>query len=189
MALNTHPWAEELPLLHDHLWARLTQGARDRHAPARFLILATVSESGLPQARTVVLRSADKQAAMLAVYTDIHSEKISALRANPMAALHVWDAAEQLQIRIEANVSILTGEAVSEQWHSLPEHAHTAYSSGPAPGEPIAVSLDYNKTPDESAFAVLRMDVQAIEALHLGQHHRRAVFSRGDNWAGQWLVP
>ncbi|MGO2147748.1 pyridoxamine 5'-phosphate oxidase family protein [Halomonas sp.] len=189
MALNPHFWAEELPLLHDHLWARLIQGVSDRHAPARYLTLATVSESGLPQARTVVLRSADKQAATLAVYTDIHSGKISALRANPMAALHVWDAAEQLQIRMEASVTVLIGEAVSEQWHSLPEHARSAYSSGPAPGKPIAASLDYTKTPDESAFAVLWMDVQAIEALHLGQHHRRAVFSRGDGWAGQWLVP
>ncbi|RUR39104.1 pyridoxamine 5'-phosphate oxidase family protein [Vreelandella populi] len=189
MAISEHPWAEELPLLYDHLWARLTLSVNDRHAPSRYPTLATVSENGMPQARTVVLRDADKQAATLAIYTDIHSEKISALRATPVAALHVWDAAEQLQIRIEANVTLLTGEAISEQWQRLPEHARSAYSSGPAPGEPIADSLAYTKTPDENAFAVLWLDIQAIEALHLGQSHRRAEFSRANNWVGQWLVP
>ncbi|RUR34138.1 pyridoxamine 5'-phosphate oxidase family protein [Vreelandella nanhaiensis] len=189
MALSSHPWAEKLPLLYDHLWARLIQGVGDRHTPARHPTLVTVSENGMPQARTVVLRGADKQAATLAIYTDIHSEKVNALSATPVAALHVWDAGEQLQIRIKANVTILTGESVSEQWQRLPEHTRSAYSSSPAPGEPIADSLAYTKTPDKSAFAVLWLDIQAIEALHLGQCHRRAAFKRTDNWAGQWLVP
>lgn len=189
MAINPPPWVEELPLLYDHLWECLIQGVNDRHAPARHPTLATVSESGMPQARTVVLRSADKQPATLAVYTDIHSEKINALRANPVAALHVWDAHEQLQTRIEASATILTGETVREQWQRLPEHARSAYSSGPAPGEPIADSLTYTKTPDEAAFAVLLFEIQAIEALHLGQDHHRAMFLREDDWAGQWLVP
>lgn len=189
MAKSEHPWAEELPLLYDHLWARLTQGVSDRHTPARYPTLATVSKNGMPQARTVVLRDVDKQAATLAVYTDIHSEKVNALRATPVAALHVWDASERLQIRIEAKVTILTGEAVSEQWQCLPENARNAYSSGLAPGEPIADSIAYTKTQNENAFAVLYLEVQTIEALHLVQHHRRAVFKRADNWAGQWLVP
>ncbi|MBP5981750.1 MAG: pyridoxamine 5'-phosphate oxidase family protein [Halomonas sp.] len=189
MAFSPQPWTEELPQLYDYLWERLIQGVNDRHAPTRHPTLATVSESGMPQARTVVLRSADKQAATLAIYTDIHSDKINALHANPVAALHVWDTHEKLQTRIEASATILTGEAVREQWQRLPEHARSAYSSGPAPGEPIADSLAYTKTPDETAFAVLLFEIQAIEALHLGQHHRRAVFKRADSWVGQWLVP
>ncbi|MBE0463864.1 MAG: pyridoxamine 5'-phosphate oxidase family protein [Halomonadaceae bacterium] len=189
MAISEPRWVEELPRLYAHLWACLTQGVNAHHAAARHPTLATVSANGMPQARTVVLREADKQAATLATYTDIHSDKIAALRANPVAALHVWDAEQMLQCRIEANVTILNGDEVSERWQRIPEHARTAYSRGPAPGEPIADSLDYTKTPAESAFAVLWLDIQAIEALHLGHHHRRAVFKRADNWAGQWLVP
>lgn len=189
MTTSAPSWAEELPLLHSHLWQRLAQGVYDRHAPARHPTLATVSENGMPQARTVVLRGADKQAATLAIYTDIHSEKISALRATPVAALHVWDAVEQLQIRIAANVTTLTGEAVIERWQRLPEHARSAYSSGLVPGQPIANSLAYTKTPDKNAFAVMLLEIQTIDALHLGPNHRRAMFSHADNWAGQWLVP
>ncbi|WP_018918664.1 pyridoxamine 5'-phosphate oxidase family protein [Vreelandella zhanjiangensis] len=189
MATSKHPWAEELPLLYDHLWKCLTRGISDRDAAARHPTLATVNKSGMPQARTVVLREADQQAATLATYTDIHSDKIASLRVNPAAALHIWDAEQKLQLRVEANVTILNGDEVSERWQRIPEHARTAYSRGPAPGEPIANSLDYTKTPAENAFAVLWLDIQAIEALHLGQHHRRAIFKRANNWAGQWLVP
>ncbi|WP_447553557.1 pyridoxamine 5'-phosphate oxidase family protein [Vreelandella sp. EE22] len=189
MPTNEHSWAEALPLLYNHLWACLAQGVNDRHGPARQPTLVTVSEIGQPQARTIVLREADKQAATLATYTDIHSDKIGALRAHPAAALHIWHAEQKLQLRIEANVTILSGDEVSERWQRIPEHARTAYSCGPAPGEPIADSLAYTKTPAQSAFAVLWLEVQAIEALHLGQQHRRAVFKRADEWAGQWRVP
>ncbi|MBZ5488075.1 pyridoxamine 5'-phosphate oxidase family protein [Halomonas aquamarina] len=189
MATSEHPWAEALPLLYNHLWACLTQGVNDRHAPARQPTLATVSENGMPQARTVVLREADPQAATLATYTDIHSHKIAALRAHPVAALHVWDAEQKLQLRLEADVTLLSGEEASARWQQIPEHARAAYSSGSAPGEPIAEALAYTKTPAQNAFAVLWFEVKAIEALHLGRQHRRAVFKRADNWAGQWLVP
>ncbi|RUR29478.1 pyridoxamine 5'-phosphate oxidase [Vreelandella andesensis] len=184
-----HTWAETLPQLYDHLWARLIRGVHDRHAPARHPTLATVSTNGMPQARTVVLRSVDKQAATLALYTDIHSDKVSALRANPVAALHVWDASAHLQTRIEAGVTILTGDAAYEHWQRVPEHSRSAYSSGSAPGEPIADSLAYTKTPDQQAFAVLLFHINTIDALHLGPQHRRALFSREDHWAGQWLIP
>jgi len=186
---NPHPWAETLPLLYEHLWARLIRGVHDRHAPARHPVLATVSAQGVPQARTLVLRGADKPAATLTFYTDLHSAKVEELRTSPLAALHVWDASAHLQTRIEASVTLLTGDDVSDIWQRLPEHSRLAYSSGPAPGTPIDDSLVYSKTPDQSAFAVLRLDIQAIDALHLGPDHRRARFSRADDWAGQWLVP
>lgn len=186
---NPHPWAETLPQLYDHLWARLIRGVHDRHAPARHPVLATVNAQGVPQARTVVLREADKQAASLTFYTDLHSAKISELIATPKASLHIWDASAHLQTRIHADVSILSGDDVRERWKNVPERSRSAYSAGPAPGQPIADSLAYTKTPDQAAFAVLHLDIQSIDALHLGPDHRRAHFSRADHWAGQWLVP
>ncbi|MCA1773353.1 MAG: pyridoxamine 5'-phosphate oxidase family protein [Halomonas sp.] len=186
---NPHPWAADLGLLHDHIWSRLIRGVHDRHAPTRHPTLATVSANGMPQARTVVLRDADKQAATLTLYTDLHSAKVTELRANLLAELHVWDPSAHLQIRLAAEVTILEGAEVAERWQRLPEHSRSAYSSGLAPGKPIADSLAYAKTPDQTAFGVLRLDIQTIDALHLGPDHRRAGFSRADHWEGQWRVP
>ncbi len=189
MTTDPHPWAAELESLHAHLWARLSRGVHDRHAPARHPTLATVGAEGLPQARTVVLRAADARAGTLHLYTDRQSAKVAELQANPLAALHVWDPSAHLQIRIEAQVAIQTGADVANTWARIPEPSRYAYSSTATPGRPIPEALAYSKTPDPTSFALLCLTVRAIDALHLGPDHRRARFERADEWAGQWLVP
>lgn len=189
MSRDPHPWAADLAALHAQVWTRLSRGVHDRHAAARHPTLATIGTDGLPQARTVVLRAAEKSAATLDIHTDIHSAKVAELRANPRAALHVWDAAPHLQIRIEAEVEILSGTGVTDIWDRVPEASRLAYGSTPAPGQPIEHALAYAKSPDPDAFGVLRLSVQAMDAVHLGPDHRRARFIRDDGWAGQWLAP
>lgn len=182
-------WATDLGTLHAQVWTRLARGARDRHAPARHPTLATLGRDGIPQARTVVLRAADKTAATLDIHTDLHAAKVAELRDTPRAGLHVWDAGPHLQIRIEAEVAILSGRDVAEIWARVPAPSRIAYGSTPAPGQPIPEALGYDKTPDPAAFAVLRLSVTAIDALHLGPQHRRARYVPDDGWAGQWLAP
>ena len=76
MKADPHPWARDLSQLYADVWARLTRGVHDWHAPARHPTLATVTPEGRPQARTVVLRAADKAAGALDIYTDLHSSKV-----------------------------------------------------------------------------------------------------------------
>lgn len=186
---DLHPWAAGLSTLHAQVWARLLRGVHDRRAPARHPALATVGTDGMPQVRTVVLRAADASAATLDLHTDLHSAKVEELRSRPLAALHVWDAAAHLQIRLEAEVAILSGADLTAIWARVPAPSRMAYGSTPAPGQPIAEALAYAKTPDPGAFALLRLSVRAIDAVHLGPDHRRARYLRADDWAGQWLAP
>lgn len=189
-AHDPHPWALDLDTLHYHAWQRLIRGVRDRHAPARHPTLATVSADGFPQARTVVLRAADRSRQHLEIHTNLFSAKVEELRQTPVAALHVWDSGSSLQIRLLADVTIITGADAAAAWSAVPDRSRRAYSSDHRPGKPIASALDYEQTPDPQAFAVLRMELRQMELLHLGnQHHRRALFSRDDDWAGKWLVP
>ncbi len=189
MNADPHPWACDLVPLYAEVWTRLTRGVHDRHAPARHPTLATVTPQGRPRARTVVLRAADKATGTLDIHTDLRSSKIADLRATPFAELHVWDTSAHLQLRIEAHVKILSGEEVQATWRAIPEASRLSYGSDPAPGQPIARSLDYTKTSDPDSFVVLRLVVDSVDALHLGQNHRRAKFDRHDSWAGIWLVP
>ncbi|ATX64643.1 pyridoxamine 5'-phosphate oxidase family protein [Roseinatronobacter bogoriensis] len=186
---DPHPWASDLAELHAQVWTRLARGVRVRRAAARHPTLATVSPAGMPQARTVVLRAADSMSATVDIHTDINSTKVTELRANPLAALHVWDGTAHLQLRLEVRATILTGMDVAEIWALVPETSRIAYGSNPAPGQPVTDGLAYVKHPDPACFAVLRLHVQAMDVLHLGRDHRRARFVRGDNWAGQWLAP
>ena len=189
MSADPHPWAAELASLHAQVWARLLRGVHDRHAPARHPTLATVTPAGMPQARTVVLRAADMAAGSLDIHTDLHSAKVAQVRATPFAALHIWDSAAHLQLRLEAEVAILTGAEVAHIWARVPAPSRLAYGSTPATGQPIAHSLAYRKTPDPASFAVLRLNIGAMDVVHLGPDHRRARFMRADGWAGEWLAP
>lgn len=189
MMADLHPWAAELPDLYAQVWLRLVRGVRDRRAPSRNPTLATVTPDGKPQARTVVLRAADRGVGTLDIHTDLQSSKVADLRAAPFAALHVWDVSTHLQIRIEARVNILTGQDAAILWAGVPEASRLSYGSQPAPGQPIAQSLDYKRHPNSVRFAVLRLTVQSIDALHLGPDHRRARFDRDTDWAGTWLAP
>lgn len=175
-------WFENLEGIRAQVWTRLGV-VRSQIA------LGTISADGWPEVRTVVLRGADPVEQVIEVYTDIKSDKINSLRASPRAALHLWDADLALQIRVQADVKILTGDDVKAQWDTVPDHARQSYGVTPPPGQVIAQALDYRKTSLFDDFAVLSCTVQHIDAVHLGDVHRRAAFSRVGEWGGNWLVP
>jgi len=188
MTADPHAWAHALDTLYDHVWQHLVRGVHDRRAPARHPTLATVSPHGMPKARTVVLRGADKASGRLDIHTHLHSAKVRDIKARPVAALHVWDAGQKLQIRLEAGVECVTGEAAAEAWARVPDAARGVYSAQ-VPGSPMASPIDHDPHPDAGSFAVLHLHVQAMDILHLGVEHRRAVYQRRDHWVGQWVVP
>jgi pyridoxamine 5'-phosphate oxidase len=183
------PWALHLDSLHAAAWQHLARGVQDRHAPTRHPTLATVTPDGRPALRTVVLRSADKASGMLEIHTDLNSEKVAQLQANPAAALHIWDARTHLQIRLQASATLHHGPDVAQIWARVPEAARASYGIRPAPGQPIPEGLAYHKHPDPAAFAVLRLWLTEMDILHLGPEHRRARFTQATDWAGEWLAP
>lgn len=182
-------WFESRDGLYGEVWNTIVQGLANANHPARRPTLATVSPAGWPEARTVVLRAADTHAATVAVYTDINSEKIRSLRASPRAALHIWEPDMALQIRLHATVEIATGEAVKAAWDHLSQSSRESYGVEPWPGQPISHGLDYVKSPNFGSFAVLNCRVATMDVVHLGEQHRRVVFSRSDEWMGRWLSP
>ncbi|MGJ8622734.1 MAG: pyridoxamine 5'-phosphate oxidase family protein [Yoonia sp.] len=178
---------------HDGLWAKawsiLGRGVADARHPARRPTLATVSPTGWPEARTVVLRGADAKAQLVTLHTDLYSDKIKSLDANPRAALHIWVPQQNLQIRLQGEVTVASGAKVRPFWDNIPDHARQSYGVIPPPGTPIANALDYVKDPDPATFAVLTCTLTHIDLVHLGDDHRRVSYSRGGDWQGQWLSP
>ena len=159
----------DLAALLDAAWDALLRGVADRDADLRLLTLATAGTDGWPQARTVVLRGADRAAGRLTVHTDRQSAKVAELAADPRATLLGWDAGAALQVRLRVRVAARDGTA--EEWARVPPASRPAYSGDPA------------------RFTVLTATVEAMDLLHLGPVHRRAVFLRADGWAGVWRAP
>ncbi len=175
---------EDLPAFLDLAWQRL--GCR-KGAAAPLVTLATVAPDGWPEARTVVLRGADRAAGQLEIHTDLATPKVTALRADPRAELVFWDAATDLQIRAALQITIVPQAA--GRWARVPEASRMAYGTSPAPGSPIASAFAYDKTPDPARFAALIGQVLAFDLVHLGPRHRRARFVAAEGWQGMWLAP
>ena len=148
-----------------------------------------VSPDGRPEARTVVLRGADRAMARVEVHTDPMTSKVQSLRARPFAAIHIWEPETQVQIRLNTRVQVLTGAEIADRWERVPDAARASYGTAPAPGTPIEGPFDYTKPGDRSGFAVLLCGIERIDLVHLGRQHRRALYSAEDNWQGVWCAP
>ncbi len=178
-------WAHSLPSLLGEAWRRLEAAEGAARNPA----LATTGHNGAPEIRTVILRSADRQAGTLAFHTDAESPKVAQLRRRPRAAILVWDAEVSLQVRLDARISVLSGSSSSSAWADVPEHARSRYG-GSLPGTPISAPEAAEDGADLARFAVLTAYVHRIDALHLGaSRHRRAVYRIEDGFAGRWVAP
>ncbi len=189
MSGEVHEWARSLETIREQGWKRLLRGVNDRRAAGRHPTLVTVDAEGMPQARTVVLRAADPETAVLKVYSDCNAAKVAEVRQSQSAGIHIWDREAHLQIRILARASVVMGEPVAALWDRIPEHARCNYGTQPAPGKPIDQGLAYERLPNFDDFAVIELAVMQLDLLHLGHEHRRARFERDDGWAGRWLAP
>lgn len=181
--------SSDLKAIYDEAWGMLERGVADRRSPARHPTLATVSPDGQPQARTVVLRAASRAAQTVEFYSDTRAAKLAALGKTPLAVVHVWHPRHKLQIRLLTEVNVASGEAVRDKWERVPDMSRAAYGSVPSPGSVIETATLYQHAPVLDQFAVLTCTVGEIDLLHLGDHHRRAVFKRSDGWVGQWVAP
>ncbi len=186
----SRPSFETLPGTLDQVWQRMARGVADRRAPARHPVLATAGLGGGAAARVVVLRAADRTGARIEVHTDTASGKIAELRADPRAALVIWEPRAQFQIRLTVTATILTGDDAAAHWARIPDGARSNYGGDPAPGTPLGDPAEHTPGATPDRFAVLDLRIEGIETLHLGRtRHRRARFGRADGFAGHWIAP
>lgn len=183
-------WATTLAGIRRKCWDVLEAGVADAASPARRPALASVGLAGDARVRIVVLRGADSAAGLVEVHTDLASEKVAELRRTPRAALLFWMPQDALQIRLSVKMQVLSGDDVAAIWAQVPQGGRMNYGGHPAPGTALADPADHDTTPDACRFAVLRGQITAFEALHLGKDlHRRAQFDVRDDFTGAWVAP
>ncbi|MFN3996657.1 pyridoxamine 5'-phosphate oxidase family protein [Algoriphagus sp.] len=170
----------------------LHRGALDSKHPFRYINLGTIGKTG-PEIRTVVIRSINTNLEFY-IFTDFRSEKVAELSANSSATLHFYHPGKRVQIRIKATSEIHYRDDVSTaNWLKVQGDAQKAYTSNLPPSTPISdpnQGFEWPENGDDSFFAVLKFIPESIEALQLnGLKHLRILFTKSENWEGQWLVP
>lgn len=177
-----------LPGTLDAAWHRLIEGARDAEAPASRLVLATARQDGGAEARIIILRSADRAAARLCFHTDAASAKVEQIRNASAVTLLAWDPVHRFQIRLRATARSRKGNAT--EWASLSASQRRLYGGMQLPGSRPDDPAQVLHAGDPDRFLVVEAQIREIETLWLdAELHRRAVFSRGDGFAGHWRAP
>ncbi|MBC7506121.1 MAG: pyridoxamine 5'-phosphate oxidase family protein [Sandarakinorhabdus sp.] len=187
----------------DMAWRLLGRGAADRRSPVHTPVVTSVDGDGSPDARVMVLRSADRGAALLRFHTDARSPKCAALDGAAVSVL-AYHPGEAVQLRLAGTARILVqGAEVDRIWAASTPFARRCYlleaapgSPLPAPGSGLPAWVEGRKpevaelVPARANFALVMVDVAAVDWLHLAQAgHRRARFAVGDGWQGAWVVP
>lgn len=186
----------------DDAWSRLEAAVRDREHAFRTGVVASAGDDGV-DARTVVLRGADRAAGSLRFHTDRRSAKLAQLQQDHRVAL-VFHG-DGVQVRVRGLASVLAdGDLVEAAWAATASISRRCYLTTAAPGTPSAeptAGLPPDLTmlrpplertaPGRAAFAVVLVHAQSLDWLHLAAHgQRRAGFSRdGERWMATWMVP
>jgi hypothetical protein len=175
----------------------LRDGASARQPAFRTLALASVDADGAPDVRTVILRGFDPDSRTLSVHTDARSAKVAQLRVRPRVALHAWDAAGRLQVRLFGRATLHAADATARAaWAALPALGRHLYRIRQEPGttvaDPSAVSFDdATDTAGFETFVVVEVAYHRLETLRLADHGQiRARFDWTEGGlAAAWLVP
>lgn len=187
----------------DSAWTMLVRGGADRRSALHTPVVTSVTADGLPDARVMVLRKAERAAAMLRFHTDARSPKALALDGGPVTVLG-YDAGASVQLRIGGVAHVLTdGEEVDAIWSASTAFARRCYMATHAPGTVLEAAgsglpadvegrmpSEDELVPARANFAIVKVHVTAIDWLHLAASgHRRALFRSEDGWRGCWLAP
>jgi hypothetical protein len=116
--------------------------------------------------------------------------------ANPRAALHGWDVARRIQLRLTGTATLHAGDEVARlAWEHLRPASRATYRVFPGPGSAVSMPDAPGKAGQDSdgfaAFSVIHLHYHVLEWLHLGHSsHRRARFAWfGNTCEATWLSP
>ncbi|MCA9284067.1 MAG: pyridoxamine 5'-phosphate oxidase family protein [Phycisphaerales bacterium] len=189
------------PVLHHAIdiprlaWERLRRAADDPADLVRLVTLATVTPEGLPAARLMVLRGADRTTGRIWFHTRAKSAKTVDIAALPACCVVVYDPAEMVQLRLVGRGSL----------HTLDDLARGHFEHGALARERmmevVAAPLPDLLWPGSAEelrhavkrqawqhFTVVEMVVESIEWLQaLPDARRRAVLRAEEGWRAEEL--
>ena len=158
---------KEEPLIRVKKWIEeaINMGVPLPHA----MNLSTVSESGQPSSRVVLLKSISDSG--LVFYTDYESKKGHELIKNPKAALNFWWARTNKQIRIQ-------GACVK-----IPQQEADKYIQTRPRGSQISATVSLQSRVIKS-YEYLVREAENLENKSSGDYLKRP-----DRWGGYLLIP
>ena len=158
---------KEEPIIRVKKWIEeaINMGVPLPHA----MNLSTVSESGQPSSRVVLLKGISDSG--LVFYTDYESKKGHELIKNPKAALNFWWAETNKQIRIEGICQKTSKEDSNNYFESRPK------------GSKISATISI-QSKEIKSYEHLVQEAEDLRKISSGSH-----LERPPRWGGYLLIP
>jgi pyridoxamine 5'-phosphate oxidase len=183
-------------------FARWMQDAIDAGLPEpNAMVVATVTDDGVPNARTMLLKGVDEQG--FAFFTNLGSRKAAELAANPRAALvFPWHALSR-QVRVTGAVSAIDRAEAADYFASRPRESQLGAWASPQStvigsrddldarlGEVAARWPAGVQVPLPDFWGGYRVAPEEVEfwAGREGRLHDRLRYRRGPDEAAGWLM-
>lgn len=167
------------------------QGVVKRGHPFRYFTLATATEEGVPQLRTVVLRQVTEDF-KLRIYTDSRSKKVLQLKKFNTASLLFYHPKKLMQIKISGDVKQVEDlDELQKYYSGVQPQSRKDYTTIKAPGSPISNPDEVAYLEHQNYFTILEIRPQALEFLQLKRpnHIRIAYHKTGNAWNGAFINP
>lgn len=166
------------------------------------MVVATVSPSGQPSARMVLLKGLSTDGFVF--FTNLASHKGEDLAANPHAALlFPWHPLER-QVRVEGAVEVLTEAEVAAYFATRPRSsqlgAWASHQSRPVSGraeleaayqeaEDMFADAEVTVPPEWGGYRVRPQTIEFWQGRTSRMHDRLVYVREGDGWRTQRLAP
>lgn len=191
------PHYDDLAAVEETAWNMMEEAVANRRAAFHQVTVANLGTDGEAEARTVVLRGADRNAKTVRFHTDRRSGKFAALSAHPRASIHLYDHAAKVQIRLRGTAALHTSDALAEGlWSAMRDMSKVCYRQPVGPGAPIAsplAAIADGLLADADGFAnfvAVVVHVHELEWLYLAARgHRRALVDYHGGALPRWLAP
>jgi pyridoxamine 5'-phosphate oxidase len=201
--LNDPP---ELDSLLETAWEAARAGVRESRHGWHQASIASNGPGGMPEVRTVVLRSVDSETRSLGFHTDARSGKIEQFETDDRVGLLLYDRDQRIQLRGRGKATVHRDDAFADAaWAASSLSSRRCYLAPHAPSSVLPVFSPnlpgdlLHHIPDEATseagrehFALVRCQLDLLEWLHLRHDgHVRARFQ----WDGVgdctacWLAP
>lgn len=185
---------QELSEILDYIWDFVHRGAvfRDNAMTTPAFITAG------PDARTISLRDASREARSLYFHGDRRAKKVRQIQENPRSIWLAWDQKNNQQFHFIGNTSIHTDDGIADRiWENESPDELVFYFKKDPPGTPTSAptsGVDLENISEAEAranFAAFRTVIDEI-VWHrlLPDLEMRASFRwDGQAYQGEWLIP
>ena len=163
--------------------------------PLRTASVATVSELGLPQVRTMVLRKFDEVNKLIGFHSDYRSDKIAHITKNPNIQILFYDKPGKLQLRITGKAKVHYQNNITlDAWNLMVDNPKKCYSCKSRPGQLLNDSslLEYVKIEDGyNNFSIIECAISTIDYLYLASsgHQRYLINFENGSISLQHIMP